>query len=534
MKGSVLDSLARGEALLNTCLESKPDQTPYDSYDPLSKNTSSTNVGAPGASTTTTDTPTIPYEQAQEIARFLNQALKDGDPPTGLTKYHTDQAQICLARLDLERNEPEQSKSRLRSVQMDFSQVPLEAGNYAKVALLMGWAVKGLAHLRLKEDNLAEEALGVGVKAIQSYVPTGGRSISSSLAAGNKRPDQDQWLRWAEVVLYQYSMLALRMGYKDKAMLAMKNYLRMLSPTPVEYCTTHKVSIIQQYFRQLLLTVSSTSPLTTLTPLSHWWNSPSYEQGNFTHTPMDPPPLSGIPPGRPFSRRLPSDIQEELHRYLSMYEKAVTYLLPFPRGCDMQPLEVERHQRVKRAYDWWVLLETCSSSDEQLGDRIERHTRLIQTLYRGTRHTFHSLRLLRYLSHTFCSLIALSGDTMCRNDKAEGLKVVESYVKLYEKHLKEAVDAEVKRRKEQRIVEERRMSRSGTTPVAAGAPPPAQPLSGGGEDEARTIAIEDVQGERVADAVGVLIAGVRMLLMTVEGEEEKVCIIFPAFLFVCQ
>jgi hypothetical protein len=59
------------------------------------------------------------------------------------------------------------------------------------------------------------------------------------------------------------------------------------------------------------------------------------------------------------------------------YEKFVTTLLPFPRGEDSTVIEKSRHERVKEAYDWWVLLELQGYRDEGTIEVIDRHFRLI-------------------------------------------------------------------------------------------------------------------------------------------------------------
>lgn len=147
-----------------------------------------------------------------------------------------------------------------------------------------------------------------------------------------------------------------------------------------------------------------------------------------------PGPLDGIPPAV-IANHLPAQVHYELRTHLTQYEKLLTTLLPFPRGEDDTEIEKIRYTRVQEVYDWWVMAETCAFPDEAVGDQVERHYRLIevnrgvgfqklcsflnveQIVYRGTRHTFHSMRLLRYLSHVFASLLAIFGDNVCTDEK---------------------------------------------------------------------------------------------------------------------
>ena len=65
-------------------------------------------------------------------------------------------------------------------------------------------------------------------------------------------------------------------------------------------------------------------------------------------------------------------------------------------------------------------------------------------MYRGTTHSFHALKLFRYISHTFFSLLTISPYNVCLDEIEEAKKAVESYVFHWEKHFTLLLDVKKK------------------------------------------------------------------------------------------
>lgn len=163
------------------------------------------------------------------------------------------------------------------------------------------------------------------------------------------------------------------------------------------------------------------------------------------------------------SRLLNKTDLEGISKQLPIYEKYVTALMPFPRGEDSTSLDNERLNRVVRCFDLWAVRYGNIVAGETRGNFVERHYRLIEACYRGlfqlskgTKHTFHSLRLLRYIAHTFASLLKVFGDNICHEEKIESESIVASYVFLWEKHFSQIFDQTQKTRIEQVFVEQKR------------------------------------------------------------------------------
>ncbi|KAJ3187273.1 hypothetical protein HK101_009382 [Irineochytrium annulatum] len=190
-------------------------------------------------------------------------------------------------------------------------------------------------------------------------------------------------------------------------------------------------------------------------------------------------------------------------------------------GEDASAVEVTRHARVQECYDWWVVVEAQASMEEGVADALERHVRLIETVYRGTRHTFQSLKLLRYLSHAFLSLLLRSKDSISSVEKGEALLVIGSYVDRFEKRLAEAEELVRKRAASRRVSS---VSATGGKPAVA-----VTPVGVDGtrvteelqmEGQGPGVVVGDVEGETMADAIAVCVTGTRLCILNPEGDVE--------------
>jgi hypothetical protein len=145
---------------------------------------------------------------------------------------------------------------------------------------------------------------------------------------------------------------------------------------------------------------------------------------------------------------------------------------------------------------------------------------VLQTLYRGTKHTFQSLKLLRYLAHTFASLFSYCGDNFSEDERIEAIAVVESYKFCFDKKIQNAISEQRKQMKERR-----RRSINGQSGVNGVAGVNGVITTDAHHDmeeaaESENVVIRVVDGETLADVIGVLITGARICLMNFEDTDD--------------
>ncbi|TPX36376.1 hypothetical protein SmJEL517_g01456 [Synchytrium microbalum] len=457
----------------------------------------------------------------------LLEALKKveaGRASDGRSQLYAKQAHALLARIDSITGEYSAVVNRLSAQPMpELQGLP---DTYTRVMVIMAHFLHGQALELLRQDK---DAIDIYTKAISKI------ESQYTDAAASKPDEIDQWTKWVENIVYHHAMLCVRHAHLDQAQKSLQLYLRFLAPVPDTYLPGRRIAICRQYLTLITTNLAK--------PLSGYIHRPSVGCG------------------------VPVDIQAELARHLPTYERLVTALLPFPKGENETPIEKGRAQRVAQAYDWWVMADSGGGDvNEAVGDVVERHYRLIETLYRGTKHTFQSLRLFRYLSHTFSSLLHAFGDNMSRDEKREAQAAVESYLFIFNTRHGAAIDLERKRREDAMLVirrastigrgserksaEEKRKSMErrmmaatlevGTEAVSTErvarsveslkvcnghSSPSLTGLPAGSAstlpDPDAPIVVETVDGETIADVLGVLISGMRILLSTVEGDEKE-------------
>ncbi|KAJ3031119.1 hypothetical protein HDV00_008509 [Rhizophlyctis rosea] len=456
--GTGLDAVASADATLNQFTDSRLDNTPYDAAPEI-------------------DSFSVFYKDAgptKELQSSLEPFAQRGGNGAGWGL--SQQAQILLARVDLLFGNSEDAVQRIGKLQIpQISAVPGDCGICGQIAVVMAWAVKGLALARLKQDEEAIAALDESITAIENYQPTAVTPPSVTSPAQTVRPDSDQWLRWVEEALFAHAMLSTRRRNADAAQRSLRLYVKHILHTPQSSFSKRKAAILHAYFTALLGSA--------------------------------PNPLSSVP-AHIISYHLPQHVQTELRAFIPMYEKLVTGLLTFPRGEDVTSVEEGRYKRVQEAYDWWVMAETCPQPDEAVGDQVERHYRLIE----------------------------------------EVESIVETYLFFFEKHLSTKIELERKRRKEEVLIKtgsltrlertsqsrdsvESQRSRNSVHEAELRAPSPssmsfkeAAKLALAvrrASDSADLTPIPHVDGETIEDAIGVLVAGVRIALIVIEGEETK-------------
>ncbi|KAI8589557.1 hypothetical protein BDZ88DRAFT_417935 [Geranomyces variabilis] len=425
----------------------------------------------------------------------------------------------------------------------EAEQIPMDTRPYVKVMLLAALTVKAMVlHMAGRDDEactLSRRAVTFFAKHAATPAPVSKRSRHSP------HPDVDQWMRWFEASHHFHTLITSKLGHTQESLACARTYLQRLRPTPDKLHLFSKIAVLGTMLR-LLSNLPASSP--------------------------PPLPLSGIP-AKTIPSAIPSQARTEMRQILPYYEQLVTTVLPFPRGEDVKPMETERHARVQECYDWHVFCETYTAPDESLGDIADRHYRLIQSLYRGTKHTFHSMRLLRYMAHTFVSLISLFGDNMPDDEKTEAEAAMESYVFYWDKQYKARLELDKKDQVEVKLERESMEELRSPSPVAARpvevledrleefktepesavaarqlvtdvlAPiadelqgqlkasaavvPPVERVSVQVPTDASPEAIDGqvtvidiLDGERIVDVVGVLFAGVRMLCHNAEGRAD--------------
>lgn len=95
---------------------------------------------------------------------------------------------------------------------------------------------------------------------------------------------------------------------------------------------------------------------------------------------------------------------------------------------------------------------------------------------------------------------------------------MDSYVFLLNKHLTELIEQAQKKKLEEKVVEYRKRR---STLISANPNTPLEPITPKFLANPKVV-ISSVDGESIADAIGVYFSGIRILLLNVEGEEDKV------------
>ena len=233
-------------------------------------------------------------------------------------------------------------------------------------------------------------------------------------------------------------------------------------------------------------------------------------------------------------------ILKNLRKWLPYYESLVLKVSSFPIGSRDSIVQSQRLERVEKLFDWWVYLEMFPAkyADDGIGDIIDRHYRLLEILYRGTKHTFLSLKLLRYIANTFFSLSLLSRDSLCLDEKKEAGLIVASYVFHWEKKFTMILDTKMKEirdsKRDDSVVSRISFNSHRMSGQISQLPnmnarvyekdidSPQRENNNGEQKLLSTIAIRKVESETVEDVVGVLVTGIKLILKQHEGRVDLV------------
>ncbi|KAJ3380191.1 hypothetical protein HDU92_006140 [Lobulomyces angularis] len=424
------------------------------------------------------------FENSIDPLNKLELAIKNGEGIPGILF----QCNILSSLINLHLGNFKESLNLLSKFEFNTEKSLSECGQYGKVLSLMGSYTKCLAQLFQNQLEEAWNTINISAISLQTQQQPVISPIQSKLQYQAQNPEQNQWIIWVEKILFIHILLGYRFNKEESEFSkSIKLYLELANTeVPTTLKTNKFVSILTTYFKSLSSSLSFSL-------------------------------LSGIPKYPMASQFLSMDAVDTLVSLLPFYEKLVTSILPFPRGEDMTALDEQRFERVLNCYNLWTIALSHSPSGESPVNAVERHYKLIEACYRGTKHTFLSLQVLRHLSHTFASLIKIFGDNMCEQEKIEAENIVASYVFLWEKQFLEEFELTQKHKIEAKFLEQKRRRSS----LDASKLPPISDSDIEVLTEDTNAEIFQVGKELVFDAIGVYLTGARILVMNVEGDERK-------------
>ncbi|KAI9338097.1 hypothetical protein DFJ73DRAFT_950298 [Zopfochytrium polystomum] len=387
-----------------------------------------------------------------------------------------------------------------------------------------------------------EECNSLLQKLSTDCVPKSSASQSSAVIALMKHTIADETFRTlgsmgGEETYFGAAATALAEGDSVAALQTLETAIPLSGRLPIQLNSERRAAMCRQFILLRLQSLQPGAPCPTtagsgLNGVSSRPSIPSVAAVSFPHFPVGSlgNPLSGVP-AAPFAAgthndhsATPNGSANDLQRSqdttavvsaavqpaLEVYEKLVTHILPFPRGEGATADDLTRYGHVQEVYDWWVFVESHPSAEER--ESVERYYRLIE-----------SMTLLRYLAHTFASLLHTLGDVASDDERTEGFAAIQAYHAAFEKNLRTALIAEEKRRRDQAVATPAPASGNLITngvgpasPSAGSAAPSVAPSEEPSREDEVMIAVVD--GETLADAVGVLLAGASLCVRFAEGD----------------
>ncbi|KAI8922682.1 hypothetical protein BC831DRAFT_66731 [Entophlyctis helioformis] len=406
--GSALEYLVLAEISLNSVSGwTAKQQVPYDQGPDL--------VHVPS--------PSVSPQMVDEAIKLLDKAMAASSTNPSATDLQTiwaNQAAVLRGRIDIALGKTHEGIQRLLLAEFP-DQLPPGAGTYARTMAVMRRVVLGWAYTMTGKEEAARDAFCAAGNFIASIIPLSDLDVSP-LQTKIHEQEPDQWVVWAEDALYLQSMALIRANQVEDARRALRLYIQLVSNTPSTFEIAKRIAVFRHHIMYLFESL------------------PEWTVFSGVASTFDLSPSRSNPPAHIVS------VYADLHRVLPQYEKLLTTLTPFPRGEDSSMLAQDRYKRLMEAYDWIVKAEVLYARrpDEQLGDVIERHYRLIETLYRATKHTFQSMRILRYIAHSFLGLLLMHGDNIGPDERKEAECAVSTYVFYWDKKSSLVLDAKRK------------------------------------------------------------------------------------------
>ncbi|KAI8893149.1 hypothetical protein BC833DRAFT_609421 [Globomyces pollinis-pini] len=339
------------------------------------------------------------------ILVLLNQAIStNAETPN---EMYFSQANVLLAYIQVLKYDP---KSALNTLEKINHQAMLDATKelditFGSTALIMYYTVYGWVydqtHQQIEAMSMLDNAIEFILKNLTNY---------------------DTWTvyhDWVEICIHTYSIFLTSNYHHEKALEVISIFVERLLGPNYNGSQLRKASLLYHYISLLIQKLQEPSPFS---------NIPNFD-------------LNG--------QRLSPDkyhVLQAIQIWIPIYEKVVTGIYTFPEGENQTEASKTRYERVLKAFDWWVFAEMAEPKavEDGHGDFLDKHYRLLEVLYRGTTHSFHSLRILRYIFHTFFSLIHHFGDNIGRDEKREAKCILATYVFHWEKQFTLLLDMETK------------------------------------------------------------------------------------------
>ncbi|ORX41844.1 TPR-like protein [Piromyces finnis] len=476
---SVLEQLIYGEHSLNVNLNLRRKHVAYDSDNPSHLSYE----------------PPIPKDSLMEAQNYLKKAIENGNNDNSV---YTEQAKILLARSNLEIGEIEEALKLLNEVNLNDDDSQSEFA-YTKIGVIMGWTLKGLSHELSGNKHDAIDCYNNVVSIVEKQLSSQtqsnndmeNQSITTSDAQKKTQdniiiPDSisEQWVDWSEEALYRAGLLTYSKGDVANAEKIFKLYNTVVSLCKeLPQHKKFKPIPINKYLIDLLL-------------------KPYKDVES---------PVAGIPVYSS-NYSIPQALYRDLYPLLSNYEELVCNCQLFPKGEDATRLEIERNERIIECYKYWTILE-CGVARKTEAEVLEKKKKLLEILYRGTRHTYQSLAILRWIVHTFTYMVVNFGDNLSREDKREAMASIVKYIEYFEKIFETLKITEKKKQEELEsmvVTPSIKKRNSIMSQDAWGSPTTDSPIS--------SLVIKNVEGESLTDMVGVVIACVRVALEIAEGD----------------
>ncbi|KAI9341202.1 hypothetical protein BDR26DRAFT_918529 [Obelidium mucronatum] len=360
-------------------------------------------------------------------------------------------------------------------------------GMYGRVVFLMAVTTLGQAFLSIQDLEQATKCFELASEFVDRklYIPPSATSIAHpELRKLVQSVSQDQWMAWNEEYLYTWIGLVGQQSDFPRVIQLARQYTLLLSQVPVSFRPQKRASVL----RLLLTTIANQSekngtPTVVATPS----RSPVGATTLFPFSSFSP--FSGIPHSQIiYPPQVSSAVLTEFRTFLPIYESLVLETCNFPRLAGGEDPEKEqlmtwRHARVVELFEWWGMVENCvvEGGSNGVWDAVERGYRVVEIMYRGTKHTFQNLKILRHLAHAFVSLLGHLCDSASDLEVQEAFLALRAYVDLYAKRRSESIADHKKHGTDFR---------------------------------------GNVEGETLADAVGVLLSGVRLSLVWFRGDDE--------------
>lgn len=483
---SVLEQLIYGEHSLNVNLNLRRKHVAYDSDTPSNLSYE----------------PPIPKDSLMEAQNYLKKAIENGnnDP----NNPYTQQAKILLARSNLEIGEIDESLKLLNEIQLNYDESKQNLA-YTKIGVIMGWTLKGLSYELSENKESAIECynhvVDIVEKQLSSQAQVSNDIDNQSIATSDiQKKNQDivnipdniseQWIDWSEEALYRVGLLTYNKGDMVNAEKIFKLY-----NTVVSLCKE-----LPQHKKFKPIPINKT--------LIHLLLKPYKDVES---------PVSGIPVYSS-SYSIPQPLYRDVYSLLTNYEELVCNCQQFPKGEDATRLELERNARIIECYKYWTILE-CGIAKKTEAEVLEKKKSLLEILYRGTRHTYQSLAILRWIAHTFTYMVVNFGDNLSREDKREAMASTLKYIEYFEKIFETLKTTERKKQEELEamvVTPSLKKRNSIMSQEAWGSPTTDSPIS--------SLVIKNVEGESITDMVGIVIACVRVALEIAEGNVNTIMV----------